>query len=178
MSTQVTTAKQREAQFIRLYETTFPAVAAYIHKKGGNSDEARDVFQDALIVYYEKTAAGERIVQTTDEAYLFGIARHLWTKKYNANVRNGTTDLPANIPEAPETTHPSAERLTRYLEKVGEKCLRLLQSFYYHRLNMQEIAEQFNFSGERSATVQKHKCIEKLRAEIKQKALTYSDFYE
>jgi hypothetical protein len=41
---------------------------------------------------------------------------------------------------------------------------------------MTQVAETFGFSGVRSATVQKYKCIEKVRETVKQKALTYEDF--
>jgi DNA-directed RNA polymerase specialized sigma24 family protein len=177
MSTDLSSAEAREARFIRLYETVFPAVARYVRRKGGNSDAARDIFQDALVVYYEKTVAGDAAIHTSEAAYIFGIARHFWSKKYASDTKTTSSDRLLFAAEEPEE-HPSVERLTRYLEKAGRKCMQLLQSFYYHRLNMQEIAGQFGFSGERSATVQKHKCIEKLRAEVKQKALTYSDFYE
>jgi hypothetical protein len=43
---------------------------------------------------------------------------------------------------------------------------------------MVKVAQLFGFSGERSATVQKYKCIEKVRETVKQKALTYEDFLE
>jgi RNA polymerase sigma factor (sigma-70 family) len=177
MSTHLSSAEAREEHFIRLYETVFPAVARYVQRKGGNSDAARDIFQDALIVYYEKSVAGETAIHTSEAAYIFGIARHFWSKKYSADVKTSSSGPLLSAIDEPEE-HPSVERLTRYLEKAGQKCMQLLRSFYYDKLNMQEIAGQFGFSGERSATVQKHKCIEKLRAEVKQKALTYSDFYE
>lgn len=177
MKTSLSSAEAREALFTRFYETVFPAVARYVRRKGGNSDAARDIFQDALIVYYEKAVAGETAIRTNEKAYLFGIARNLWTKRYTADLKTASGETLPPLVDEPEE-HPSVERLARYLETAGKKCMQLLQSFYYDRLNMQEIAGRFGFSGERSATVQKYKCIEKLRAEIKQKALTQSDFYE
>jgi hypothetical protein len=43
-------------------------------------------------------------------------------------------------------------------------------------LPLNEIADAYGYSGVRSATVQKFKCLEKVRETIKQKALTYDDF--
>jgi hypothetical protein len=43
---------------------------------------------------------------------------------------------------------------------------------------MIDIAGRFGFSGERSATVQKFKCLEKVRDTIKSKSLSYEDFVE
>ena len=56
--------------------------------------------------------------------------------------------------------------------------MELLSAFYYDKLNMLEVAQKFSFSGERSATVQKHKCLEKVKSVVKQKALQYEDFFE
>ncbi|HEY9533595.1 MAG TPA: sigma-70 family RNA polymerase sigma factor, partial [Mucilaginibacter sp.] len=50
-------SKQRQELFISLYKSAFPAVAKYVSRLGGSFDETRDVFQDALVVYYEKKIA-------------------------------------------------------------------------------------------------------------------------
>jgi hypothetical protein len=54
----------------------------------------------------------------------------------------------------------------------------LLKSFYYDKMPMSDIGRSFGFSGERSATVQKFKCLEKVRDTVKSKALQYEDFVE
>jgi len=43
----------------------------------------------------------------------------------------------------------------------------LLQAFYYFKTPMREIAEEFGYRSERSATVQKYKCLEKVRDTVK-----------
>jgi predicted DNA-binding protein YlxM (UPF0122 family) len=45
--------------------------------------------------------------------------------------------------------------------------MELLKAFYYDHCSMQEVADRFGFNGRRSATVQKYKCLEKVREEIK-----------
>ena len=54
--------------------------------------------------------------------------------------------------------------------------MELLKSFYYDELPLNDIAETYGFSGVRSATVQKYKCLEKVRETVKEKSLTYEDF--
>jgi hypothetical protein len=65
-----------------------------------------------------------------------------------------------------------------YLETAGQKCMELLKAFYYDNLPVISIAGLFGYSGERSATVQKYKCMEKVRETIKEKHLQYEDFVE
>ena len=166
---------QRQELFIRLYKSAFPVVARYINRMGGSFDEAKDVFQDALVVYYEKVVASPDLF-TNDMAYLIGTAKNLWLKRYRQNNQNVPLDNVYVFDEKPES--PSNNRLLRFLETAGKKCMDLLKEFYYDELPLTEIAEKFGYSGVRSATVQKYKCLEKVRETVKQKALVYDDFME
>lgn len=167
---------QRQELFIGLYKSAFPAVARYVSRLGGSFDEAKDVFQDALVVYYEK-AVIQPSALNNDTAYLVGVAKNLWLKRYRQSAQNlPLTDLDVAIDEQDEA--PSNHRLMRFLNKAGQKCMELLKSFYYDELPLNEIAEEFGYSGVRSATVQKYKCLEKVRETIKEKALVYDDFME
>ena len=171
-------AAKREQLFISLYKKAFPAVAKYVSKKGGNFDDARDIFQDALVIYYEKAAAGLIVLHTNEQAYLMGIAKHMWSKKFTENIKltafNG--DEEDFIEEV--DLRPSSNKLLYYLESAGQKCLDILRAFYYDNLPVTKIAEAFGYSGVRSATVQKYKCMEKVRETLKERSLAYEDFIE
>lgn len=173
------THAETEALIMRLYKSTFPAVARYVAKLGGSFDDARDVFQDALVIYYEKAAADKLELQKTESAYLGGIAKHLWFKKF----RDGRYDVSIDafegfdLPDEAEP-QPVAEKLLQYLETAGQRCMQLLSAFYYDKLPMKQISGLFGYSGERSVTVQKYKCLEKVRETIKQNALAYEDFID
>ncbi|WP_295769570.1 sigma-70 family RNA polymerase sigma factor [uncultured Mucilaginibacter sp.] len=163
----------------QLYLTAFPAVARYVSKQNGSLDEAKDIFQDALVIYYERTVAGNADVARNEKAYLLGITKHLWYH-HSRKKQNTTSDDVLNYSDLAdeEPLVPSAKRLLRYLEAAGKRCMDMLQAFYYDKKNMKEIAARFELSGERSATVQKHKCLEKVRNTVKEKALVYEDFCE
>ena len=172
-----TEEKVRERLFIDLYKSCFPMVARYVNKMGGSFEQAKDVFQDALLVYYEKQRSGTVTVTTTEAAYLVGIARHLWLKRYRQDSKTVLWKAAADV-AMDEALHPSSDRIMRYLETAGQKCMALLRAFYYDKTGLDEIAAGFGFSGTRSATVQKFKCLEKVREKIKEKSLSYEDFLE
>jgi len=170
------TAEEREKLFISLYKCAFPSVARYISKMGGSLDEAKDIFQDALAIYYEKAAASALSIKSNDKAYLTGITKHLWLKKFRKN----TLYTPIDGLEVSEQIEdqPSESKLIHFLATAGKKCMDLLRSFYYDQLPLSDVASQFGFSGVRSATVQKYKCLEKVRETVKEKSLTYEDFLD
>jgi len=171
------TAADREKAFIALYKKAFPVVAKYVSKMGGTFDEAKDIFQDALVIYYEKTVASPIALHSNEQAYLLGIAKHLWAKKFRENTLNISIDEQWDVAEADDASF-STHRIMHYLETAGQKCMEILKAFYYDNLPVNKITELFGYSGIRSATVQKYKCMEKVRETIKEKHLAYEDFVE
>ena len=75
----------REAKLLALYKDTFPMVARFVSRRGGNFDQAKDVFQDALIIWYEKAECSREPI-VSDKAYLFGVAKYLWLRKFGRGI--------------------------------------------------------------------------------------------
>jgi DNA-directed RNA polymerase specialized sigma24 family protein len=174
-----TTQAEREKLFTALYKKAFPAVAKYVSKMGGSFHEAKDVFQDALVIYYEKVVNKSIVLQTNEQAYLLGIAKHLWSEKFKDNLHyTPLHNLMGFDLSEDEASQPSSASLIYYLETAGQKCMEILKAFYYDNLPVNTIAGLFGYSGIRSATVQKYKCMEKVRETIKEKSLAYEDFIE
>ena len=174
--------QQREENFEYLYEEVFPVVADIVSKQGGSFQDAKDIFQDALIIFYEKSVDGELDIKLSNEAYIVGIAKHLWNKKFKSRYRLLSLDflekeiiLPRDYIEI-ETM--KTNRLLRLLEVAGKKCIELLRSIYYDKLSMNEVSQVHGFSNPHSASVQKYKCIEKIKVIVEQKSLNYEDFME
>lgn len=176
------TAEAREQLFVDLYQRAFPAVARLVSRQGGTLTEAQDIFQDSLVVYYEKAvadAAAGTPAFRHDAAYLVGIARHLWIRKYHHHASEVPLEESAAFSWVDEpTTAPSSPKLLRFLAVAGKKCLDLLRAFYYDQLPLPEVADAFGYAGVRSATVQKYKCLEKVRHTVREKSLSYEDFLE
>ena len=173
------TAVEREELFVSLYKQVFPSVAAFISKRNGTLNDAKDIFQDSLVIFYEKMLDG-KFEGISHEAYLFGITKHLWLRKFKQDKKNiSLTDFEAAI-TIPEDYFPEVQSnvLMQFLEQAGKKCMELLTAFYYHKHSMQKITDEFGYTSERSATVQKFKCMEKIRDKVTEKSMNYEDFTE
>ena len=176
--TERVTPSARERWFVDLYQRAFPAVARYVQRRGGSLPQAQDVFQDALVIYYERTLSAADPPEH-EEAYLLGIARHRWTATCRRTGQEVPLDNAAELDWAEEDVLlPSGQKLLRVLTAAGKKCMDLLRAFYYDQLPLTEVAHAFGYAGVRSATVQKYKCLEKVRTTVKEKSLTYDDFLE
>lgn len=172
--------QNRDNYFEALYEQCFPIVARFVSSRKGSLQDAKDIFHDALIIYHEKSLKEGFRIEVSPEAYVLGISRNLWARKFDEVWLHDSVDDHASAFAVSEDFHPNVNEnfLLHLLEKAGKKCLSLLMSFYFEKANMSQLKERFGFSSERSATVQKYKCIEKIRETIKQKSLHYEDFLE
>jgi len=169
---------KRRALFLQLYQNCFPAVARYVARSGGSLADAKDVFHDALIIYYEKSQDVEFQPPRDETAYLLGMSRNLWCRQYQQSGRYvSITECQVSTDLAAEEKHSAlAGKIMHLLESSGRRCMEMLKAFYYEKLSIGELAAQFGYKGEHSATVQKYKCLEKVRDTVKQKSLSYEDF--
>lgn len=162
---------RQEDPIVGLYRESFPDFARMVRQMGGTIDQAKDSFHDALVIYLEKQRLGNLVLHATPKAYLLGTARICWLHTLN---KGSMVPLPATLEPPVEELDPEegdlAEKENALLESLlrsGKKCMELLKAFYYDHCSMQDIAGRFGFNGRRSATVQKYKCLEKVREEIK-----------
>lgn len=164
-----------EQEMLRIYRDCFPAVAMTVRNLGGDLHSAKDLFHDALIIYFEKSSAGSLEIDVSERAYLTGIVRNLWHRQFRnrllTTVLDESDEEEAYYEENRQSEYLVSTSLLQFLQTAGKKCMQLLQAFYYDQQSMQEIASRFQFSSARSATVQKFKCLEKLREQLKTSSL-------
>jgi RNA polymerase sigma factor (sigma-70 family) len=163
--------QQEDKQIEQLYRETFPLVARLVKDMGGDLAVAKDVFHDALIIYLEKSRANKLNIKTSPRSYIAGIARILCIRKFKDELLY--TSIGYEDEDYPELRDfykekQSAKPLLSQLRYAGERCLKLLQAFYYTNLSTQQVAETLDYGSAHSVSVQKYKCLEKVRSQIKQ----------
>lgn len=161
----------REATLTRLYRRTFPLVRRLVLRHGGTEQDAQDVFQDALVIFYEKAVGGTLVLTASASTYLVSISRNLWRQELSRRNRNvsveWTAEAEAQLADEPVVASAEAFSVVEYVEKLGEKCKSILLSFYYFQQPLEQIAATHHYRSVRSATVQKFKCLERLRKSVR-----------
>ncbi len=168
--------QSRESIIRECYEEVFPIAATYVRKRGGALDETKEIFQESLVAYFEKMVNSSFEPHQDHQAYLMGIFKKRWLK-YKAS-KQYTTGLTGQDYLEEHEPNVLNMKLLQFLKQTGQRCMDLLQAFYYEKLSMKQLADRFNYRSERSVTVQKFKCLEKVRSEVKRKSLQYEDFFE
>ena len=161
--------REREKAFEFIYRNFYAGIEAYILQNKGTREEARDIFQDGVIVLYNQVLSGAFKEQSTIKTYLYSICRNIWYKKLGK--KKPQTDI-ESLKETKEETPDADEILIgnereqlveRLLNKLTEECNQILKLFYFDKLSMKKIKATLNLASEQVAKNKKMKCLKKLR---------------
>ena len=64
----------------QIYKQHYPVVTKWIQHNGGSEADAADVYQEAIVVLYEKSQDEAFRLSCKIGTYLFAISKHLWYK--------------------------------------------------------------------------------------------------
>lgn len=163
-------AKQDNNAIESIYRLNFQTIQHLILNNKGNPEDAADVFQEAMIVLYEKSINPEFVLNCQIKTYLYSVCRRIWLKKLEKQKRISIqTDEFDQVISIEEDIREHEQANTRFktmenaLAKIGEPCKGLLEAFYINKKQMQEIAVLFNYTNADNAKTQKYKCLNRLK---------------
>lgn len=163
---------KQDKAFLTLYKN-YPQVEKLILSKGGSKEDAKDVFQEALIIFYEKVRTTDFKLTAAIGTYLYSVSRFLWKDEFIKRKGQQKVDLFFEFTSEEETELQKAiEREAKFkqiesvLTQLGDKCLRLLKLFYYEGLSMKIIASKVGLKSEKIAKNQKYKCLERAKLKV------------
>lgn len=157
--------------FTKLYDH-LPKVEKLIRNNSGSNADARDIFQDALIIFHQKVKGGELKLTASIGTFLYSICRNLWMDELRRRKKQPSAELHSEFSAADESEKASMkERLLILAEKAirqtGKKCEDLLIKFYIHKMSMQDIARQLGYSSVNTAKTRKYKCLERAKQNLR-----------
>jgi len=163
-------AKNDKKAVETIYRDNYGMVQALIINNNGSTDDARDVFQEAMIVLYEKARSGTFELHCQIRTYMYSVSRRLWLKKLQQTKRF-TSDFgdPDSVVPVEDDLEDHLKRdlefgmMERAILGLGEPCKSLLEAFYIEKKNMQEIALDFGYTNAENAKTQKYKCLMRLK---------------
>lgn len=153
-----------------IYAENYGIIQHYILQNNGEEEDARDIFQEGMIVLYENAKSEGFELNCRVGTYLYAVCRRLWLKRLQ---RADRVEVPIGDVEDSVFVEADIEMysgkneeyamMEKAMAKVGEPCRSLLEAFYIRRLTMQEIAEHFGYTNPENAKNQKYKCLLRLR---------------
>src|SRR5687768_17658196 len=96
----------------------------------GTEEEARDVYQDALIVFWQKATSGNLVLTSKMSTYIYSICQNLWRKELDRKKRlsNEEKDSPVTLDtETLEREKRSEEHTSELQSRLHLVCRLLLE---------------------------------------------------
>jgi RNA polymerase sigma factor (sigma-70 family) len=153
-----------------IYRANYSMVQSFVLNNNGTADDARDTFQEAMIVLHEKAHQADFELHCQLRTYLYSICKRLWlkrlqqSKRFSGQVENWEETVPVEEDiEQHEQRDAHFNMMEAALAKVGEPCKSLLDAYYIQKKPMQEIAGDFGYTNADNAKTQKYKCLVRLK---------------
>jgi len=100
-----------------IYKKYYRMMTKLVITNSGTEEEARDVYQDALVVFWQKARSGNLVMTAKISTYIYSVCQNLWRKELDRKKRFSNEEK-----DSPQTMEmDSAER-----EKIMAKCLNQL----------------------------------------------------
>ena len=70
-----------------IYRDNYVIIQRLVLNNNGTEDDAKDIFQEALIVLFEKAKSGAFELNCQIKTYLYSVSKRLWLKRLQKNSR-------------------------------------------------------------------------------------------
>ena len=153
-----------------IYRLNYTMIQTFVLNNNGSVDDARDIFQEAMIVLYEKSKSGSFELTSQLKTYLYSVCRRLWLKRLQQQQKfiPELNNLEETIPVEEDLDHHDQrngelQMMEKAMMSLGEPCKSLLEAYYLQKKNMTEIAGNFGYTNADNAKNQKYKCLMRLK---------------
>ena len=156
-----------------VYKKFYPAIMRMVLNNNGTEQEAKDVFQESILVLYHHVQKQNFILSCALQTYLYSVAKRLWLKQIHK--KSGMLKLDERFYEGDdfadvesevnvyEEREQNLDKMHESINQLGEPCKTLLTDFYIGRMGMDELAEKFGYTNADNAKNQKYKCLQRLK---------------
>lgn len=155
----------------QLYVQYFETVRRLIANNNGTVEDAEDIFQETVVVFYDDIQRPEFILTASIKTYLYSVSRNLWLKHLRKKGKiQIVMDTEEDYTQAviPDETYDAdtdllIQKALKHLATLGENCRKILHLFFWEKKSMDEIAQEVGYTNADNAKNQKAKCMRQLR---------------
>jgi RNA polymerase sigma factor (sigma-70 family) len=139
----------------------------------GSEQDAKDVFQDSIIIIYRKIKEDNFKLTSSFKSYIYSVCRYIWIKqlsKQKENIENQNIYLEyEDISDITIDEYKKNEQYKLYqkhFKRLEKDCQKLLKLFL-KKVPLNDIAEKLGIGSQQFIKRKKYKCKEQLVRYIK-----------
>lgn len=167
--------RQNEKALSYLYNHTLKKVKSYILNNSGSLDDANDIFQDAVIIFFKSVLENKFESNASVDAYIFTISKNLWIntakrKRKLVHVDIEDQHISTNSDSQLDTIISKEKRtaIDVAYNKLDEGCRKMLGLIAYEKLSMKELKEKMELTSENAAKTMHYRCKQAFHKIIKE----------
>lgn len=155
-----------------LYRVHFPHVERLIINNNGTKDQAKDIFQETVLVLYDKVTQQGLSLECKLKTFIYAVSRNLWLKQLSKKGERHYSLEDEQIEQlesvdgdmqAHQEQERKFEKMEDALQMLGEPCQSIIKEFYIQNKSMQDICDKFGYTNTDNAKTQKYKCLQRLK---------------
>jgi RNA polymerase sigma factor (sigma-70 family) len=160
-----------------LYDTSQYKIRNWILKNNGSDEEAQDIFQDAVLSFYNYVLENRFDEGKSVDGFLFAVGRNAWRNRAKQKNRliTGEKEMEKmeRVPDdvaliSQSMDEDKSKKIEALLGMLGERCKQLLIYSIFYDIRMDEIAETMSFANANAAKTKNYKCKQRLIGIIKE----------
>jgi len=154
------------------YKLYYGGIRHFVLKNNGSDEDARDLFQDVLLILFQKVRGDSFLLTCSLNTYLFSISRLVWYKelKKRKHISNSFTledyvDMDRDIHDTAELNE-RMEIYRRNFESLSADCKKVLR-YFIEGMSIAEITKKMGYRSDQHTKNRRYRCKMALIRQIK-----------
>jgi RNA polymerase sigma factor (sigma-70 family) len=152
-----------------VYEKYYPVVRKMIIDNSGSTDEAKDIFQETILILIKNIQKEDFTLTSSLQTYIYSISRNLWLKKIRNDKRsivfaddlNNYSELKE---EEDEKFHIETHKYVEWLiSNIPVHCQVIVKYIYFLKYSIETVAGKMGYSNLHTASNMKYKCLKQMK---------------
>ncbi len=148
-----------------LYVKYFKIALRVVLTNSGTEDEAKDIFQETLIVFWRNALKEDFTLTSRISTYLYSICNNLWLKELKRKKRTSPNSDKLEVSDPNAFSHDQKEQIRiirECVDSLNDVCKKVLSLYYFDGMSMKEVAKAMGFANADTAKTKKYKCKKEL----------------
>ena len=147
-----------------VYDVHYPIIEGYITHNQGSREQARDIFQDAMIIVYKRIKSDELELSCKFGTYLYAICKNIWMqerKKYLQRAEK-LRQQPLEVHDPGPADDPLLQKhltdlFNKHFDALSKDCQKIL-SMYFNNFSVEDIRAAMNYKDLHHTADRKYRC--------------------
>ncbi len=159
--------KREDSSILKeIYKTYYPSISYFIISNSGAESDARDIFQDAMVIIFLKVRDNFPKLTSTFGTYLFSISKFLWLKELSRRTPKESVEVEelSDLENDFLQDYVFMEKRKLILEhfmELNTECRKLL-SLFLNGYSIAEVTAELDYHSEAHTRAMKSRCKERL----------------